>query len=236
MFSGKMGGILLVGSLVFYNTLLPAFFLFPPVFVIFGKREVKRLIEKRKEQLKTEFLTELLLLGDLLRSGHSFENALRATEKELLELYGEGSDMLSEIRLMMAGFSLSRTPEELFLDLSERADVPEIREFASVFSLVNRTGGQIREVIQGVSESLTEAFAVEEEIRTMIASKRMEQRIMDVMPAAILLYVKTASPELLASMYETLSGRLIMTGCLLVYVLAYYWSEKIMDIKMSRAV
>ena len=48
----------------------------------------------------------------------------------------------------------------------------------------------------------------------------------------ILLYVRTASPDLLKIMYTTLTGNLIMTVCLAVYAGAYFWSEKIMDIHM----
>lgn len=224
--------MLLLCSYVFYDSLIPAAVLLVPALVFYGKKEVEKLIAGRKEKLKREFLTETSLLNDFLRSGYSFENALRASEKELLELFGKESDMLNEIRLMRYGFSLSRTAEESFLDLAERADIPEIFEFASVFSLVNRSGGQIREVIRASADNLTAAFSVEDEIRTMIASKRMEQRIMDLMPLGILLYVRTASPELLRVMYDTLTGNLIMTVCLAVYAGAYFWSEKIMDIHM----
>ena len=230
--TGKLACVLLLCSYIFYDSWYPAAFLFLPVFCFFGKKEVRKLITQRKEKLKREFLTEISLLNDFLRSGYSFENALRASEKELLELFGKESDMLKEIRLMCAGFALNRTAEESFLDLSGRADIPEISEFASVFSLVNRSGGQIREVIRASSENLTAAFSVEDEIRTMIASKRMEQMIMDIMPLGILLYVRTASPDLLKIMYTTLTGNLIMTVCLAVYAGAYFWSEKIMDIHM----
>ena len=230
--TGKLLGVLLLCSYIFYDSWVPALLLFLPALCFFGKKEVKKLIEKRKGKLKREFLAETSLLNDFLRSGYSFENALRSSEKELFELFGKDSDMLREIRLMCAGFGLNRTAEESFLDLAERADIPEISEFASVFSLVNRSGGQIREVIRATSDNLTAAFSVEDEIRTMVASKRMEQTIMDIMPLGILLYVRTASPDLLKIMYTTITGNLIMTICLAIYAGAYFWSEKIMDIHM----
>ena len=230
--TGKLLGILLLCSYIFYDSLIPAMLLFVPAFCFLGKKEVRKLIRQRKEKLKREFLTETSLLNDFLRSGYSFENALRASEKELLELFGKDSDMLREVRLMCSGFALNRTAEESFLDLAGRADVPEISEFASVFTLVNRSGGQLREVIRASADNLTAAFSVEDEIRTMIASKKMEQAIMDIMPLGILLYVRMASPDLLNVMYTTITGNLIMTVCLAVYAAAYFWSEKIMDIHM----
>ena len=233
---GETGGLLILFSGLFYDSLIPAFLLFLPAFILLGKAMVRAKIRKRKEQLKKEFLTEASLLGDFLRSGYSIENAIRETEAEILELYGPRSDMLYEIRLMGSGFSLNLTAEDVFRDFSARAGIDPIREFASVFSLINRTSGQIREIIKTVSDNLTAAFLVEEEIRTLTAARKTEQKIMNVMPLLILLYVRLASPDLLSFMYTTLLGRLVMTACLGLYALAYYWSDKIMDIHMEEGV
>ena len=66
----------------------------------------------------------------------------------------------------------------------------------------------------------------------MVAAKRLEQRIMNVIPLGILLFVNFTSPGFLDVMYTGLSGRMIMTVFLLVYAGAYLLSGKIVDIRI----
>ena len=68
-----------------------------------------------------------------------------------------------------------------------------------------------------------------EEIETVLAGKRLEQRIMLLMPAAILLFVSLSSPDMLAVMYETWPGRGLMTVFLGVYAGAF-----VLALRMSR--
>ena len=229
----KISGILFLVSEAFYNSIIPFIFTLFPVLFLFGKGEIAVKIRKRKEKLKKEFLTEINLLSDYLRSGYSVENALRESEKEMTELYGDESDMVREIRMIKWKFTLNITAEEAFLSFSRRSHVREIREFASVFSIVHRSGGQIREVITEVSNNLAMTFDTEEEIRTALTSKKLEQKIMDIMPLLILYYIKTTSYDLIRIMYDTWTGHLVMTVCLILYIGAYLWSEKILDIRID---
>lgn len=51
-----------------------------------------------------------------------------------------------------------------------------------------------------------------------------------VIPLAIIAYVRLTSADLLAVLYGNLAGGLIMSVCLVVYVLMALWSRRIMDI------
>ena len=62
----------------------------------------------------------------------------------------------------------------------------------------------------------------------MIAGKRAEQKVMNFMPSGILVYISITSSDMMKVMYESLIGRLIMTICLGVYILAYCLSEKML--------
>ena len=62
--------------------------------------------------------------------------------------------------------------------------------------------------------------------------KQFEQRIMNLMPYLIVLYVDLSSPGFFSQMYETAVGRVVMTGCLVVYLLAWRVSGKILQIEV----
>ena len=64
----------------------------------------------------------------------------------------------------------------------------------------------------------------------MMAQKKLEMKVMLVIPLAIIDYVRLTSADLLAVLYGNLAGGLIMSACLVVYVLMALWSRRIMDI------
>ena len=220
----------LLVSFVFYDSFFVFPVLFVPALILFLRRTRRKRIEKRKEELKREFLTAATLLGDYLRSGYSVENALIRSERELIEVHGADSDMAKEWRLMMEGLRLNRTVEEVFQDFARRSCISEIRDFSEIFAIVKRGNGQLGEVISAVTAQLSEQFRAEAQITSMLSAKRLELRIMDVIPLSILLYIRLVSPDLLAVMYESFAGRIIMTLCLCVYLLAIFLAEKILKL------
>ena len=80
---------------------------------------------------------------------------------------------------------------------------------------------------------MEDRIQVKEEIRTLTASRRFEQKIMNGMPVLIVLYIDATSPGFFDGMYTTMAGRAVMTGCLAVYLLSYWLSGKILDIRIS---
>ena len=60
----------------------------------------------------------------------------------------------------------------------------------------------------------------------------MEQNIMSLVPVLILAYVKVSSPEFLDGMYGNLTGMAVMTVCFVVYVIAYLWGKRIVQIEV----
>lgn len=227
-----LAGILSLFSYVFYNSLLPVLFIIAPAAVFYLKRVSRRLAESRREQLKKEFLTGASLLGDYLKSGYSIENAIRGSVNELAEVWGENSDIVAEWNRMGKSMSLSMSAEEAFRDFGQRSGIEQIRDFSEIFSIVKRSGGRLDESVAAVTSLLSEQFAAEEQIRTMTAAKRYEQKIMNVMPVGILLYIRMSSPDLLSVMYASLTGRAIMTACLALYIAAYLWAERIISIRV----
>ena len=70
------------------------------------------------------------------------------------------------------------------------------------------------------------------EFKTLISSKQFEHRLMCLIPFLIVGYIGATSPGYFDMFYGNLKGILIMSVCLLVYVGAFVWGEKIANIKI----
>ena len=66
----------------------------------------------------------------------------------------------------------------------------------------------------------------------MMAAKKLEFRIMSAIPIAMICYLKMSFPSFMEVLYGNLMGIVIMTVCLLIYVIAFEFGKKIVEIEV----
>lgn len=204
-------GFCLVTAWLFFDFAPAAFLLiaYVPYEVVV---RLRRQDEAKRWQLTLAFLDMLLYLQNGLAAGRSPESALEETARGLEHLYGQKGAIVSECRLMLSqmanGYSMERALEEF----GERSRVEEIRQFAEVFSVAKRTGGEIGRVIRQTGGVLSDKLELKRELHTAIAAKEMEFRIMCMVPHGILLYLKLCAPSMSAPLYHNAFGTVFMCG------------------------
>lgn len=220
-----------VVAIFFYRSIWAFIILLPGIYGYFGIYR-QRLIVKRKRRLTVEFSQTLYSVISGLRAGYSIENAFIEAGRDLLMFYGDKSLMALEIKNIKAGLSVSKSLEELIENLGNRSRDQDILLFSDVFKCAKRNGGNITEVLSKTADKIQERICIDEEINLLISEKRLELRIMEVIPFLILIYLDITSRGYFDILYGNLTGILIMTGCLVVYVTAILTAEKIVSIKI----
>ena len=94
-----------------------------------------------------------------------------------------------------------------------------------------RTGGDLICITRSCAEKNSLKIEVGREIQTMIAGKKMESRIMNAIPLGMIVYFRLCSPGFLDCMSRA-GGRIVMTILMSIYLIAYYWSNRICDIRV----
>lgn len=226
-------GFCLVFSILylFYRTFFVAVFAVAGA-LIFLKIKKKSLVKAQKWELNLEFKEGIVSLSGALYAGYSIENAFMEATRDIAYLYGEEASIITEFKYISNQIQMNCTVEDCLNDLAVRSGVEDIQNFAEVFITAKRTGGDIMQIIRNSSQNIAGKIEVKREIQTMIAAKKMESRIMCLVPFGIILYLWTCSPGFLDSLYGNLTGILIMTALLIVYCLAFLLGEKIVDIKV----
>ena len=79
-----------------------------------------------------------------------------------------------------------------------------------MFAIAKRSGGDLVKILGKTAGILRIRSQLREEIITLMAGKRLEQRIMSVMPAAVLLYVNLGNPGFTDPLYQGIGGRCII--------------------------
>lgn len=206
--------------------------LFPLLYVLLLKRERKQKIAQRKEQLSLEFKETMQAVSGALTAGYSIENAFKEAQKEIHQLYGQTSYMEKELEQMNAKLALNQPLEELLMDFSNRSGLEDVESFCQVFVFAKRGGGNFVKIIKATVGQISDKLEIKREISTMIASKKLEQKIMQAVPVFILFYLDLTSPEFLQVLYQNPFGILVMTVCLLLYIAAMFLAEKIVNISV----
>lgn len=192
----------------------------------------KQLAEDRRNQLNYQFRDLLASLHTTMLAGYSLENAVTSSAADLEKLYGKDSLISVELRTVVRQMSYQIPVEKLFLELGRRSGVEDIRTFGEVIAVAKRTGGSMGEVLRTSWQTLGDRIETKKEIDTMMASRRYEMKIMNLMPAGILLYLKISFGGLLDPMYGNPAGAAVMTACLVIYLAAVFLGKKLMDIRV----
>lgn len=230
---GAIGAALCAAiAFTFYKSLKLFVLILPAGVIAYPLIMREKLKEKRQWELVLQFREAIWSMSGYMNAGLSPENALIQTIPDIEKLYGKNSMMYREFGRIASGIKMNIPMERFIADLALRSDSDDIRSFAEVFSIVKRSGGSMREVVEKTSNVIRDKITVMEEIKTMTASKRYEQNIMNVIPFAIILYMDASSAGFMDVMYGTFAGRITMTFCLILIAFAYFMSTKIMNIKI----
>ena len=226
------GGLLMgVLDYLFYES-LPLLFLLLPFSVLYLKMRRKEMIRKRKKILNLHFHDALSSMNVSVNAGYSIDNAIRSCRRDLERMYGREDDLAREFRYMEARMDVSVPIDQLFLDLGKRSHLADLEDFAAVLAAARRTGGNLAGVLSRTAGMLGEKLEAEREIEASLYARKMEQMIMSFMPSGIILYLKLTSPGFFSVMYGNLTGILIMSVCLFVYVAAFGLGRKIITIEV----
>ncbi len=227
-----IGGIVLFGlGLIFFHNFLLALLL------AMGGAGIPRywsvyLLRRRRESLSLHFKQALYSLSSSLAAGRSVENGFREAIEDLRLLYPDGdSDVIREFSIIGTRLEYGQPIEEALMDFSRRAAMEDIGNFADVFTICKRSGGDLVEIVRRTSSIISEKLEISQEISVMIAQKRFEAKAMLVAPVLFLLFMQLTSPDYMAPLHSGL-GLVISGAALLLFAGCSWLMLKIIDIRI----
>ncbi len=213
-------------SIFFYRSFSAVFILWPVGVYLYLVSQKKK-GEKRKQKLEAEFKDCILFVAANLRAGYSVENAFLECIQDMHSLYGADGLMGKELLRIKKGLHNNIPLETLLCEFGSRSCNGNIREFGEVFSIARVSGGSLPEIIQSSAGLIGDKIALKQEIQAAVSGRLFEQKIMHIMPFALICYIEAGNKGFFDVLYHNFTGTAIMTGCLFVYVMAYFLSEKI---------
>ena len=216
---------------LFYKSAVVCILMLPiPVWYI--RQRKKNQLEQRKRRLHYQFRDALSALQVGISSGYSMENAVKEARKDLERIYGKQAEMVQEFSYMENRMGHSASIEFLLYELGYRSQVEDIMNFSDILVQSKKMGGNMKVVLENCIKAMEDRIDVKKEIDALLAARKMEHRIMSVIPLGIILYLQISSPEFLSVLYGTPIGICVMTVCLGIYLTAYQWGARLVNIEV----
>ncbi len=217
---------------IFYRSYIFSFIL-TPLALFYPRFRTKELINKRKNELCMQFREGLYALSSSLSAGKSIEMSFRDALNDLSILYIDPETyIIKEFEYIIRKIDMNETIEQALQDFSQRSHLEDVNSFVDVFITIKRTGGNMVKIIKNTSDSIGEKIRIKQEIETMVAQKRLEQKILNFVPIALILFLSWSAPDYMSVVFNTNYGRFLMTISVLLLACSYFISRKIMDIEV----
>lgn len=223
--------MVLLAAYVFYDS-FAASVLMIPVGIFYMRDCISDLEEKKEREFLGQFRDSIQAVAAGLKAGYSVENAIRGAGRDMEPLYGPDKRIRREFSLMIRQLDMNMAAGPVLEAFAGRTGQEDVENFVNVFAAAKKSGGDSIAVIRNAVRLISDRIDTEKEIRTMIASQKLEFDIMCVVPFAIILYMKVTFGEFLGALYGNAAGICVMTVCLLIYAAAYRTGRKIVRIEI----
>jgi tight adherence protein B len=223
--------LIAVIAYLFYDSVLAAVLLSPLLIPYYRRRSREKLRQDKKE-LSAQFREALAAIITALKAGYSAENAFIECLQEMRFQFGDKAMITCEMKRIGRGIENRIPLEKLLAEFASRWQIEEITEFAEVFTIARRSGGDLPEILGRTAEVIRDRMEIDTEIDVLMSSRKFEQKIMEGVPFFIIFYLGLTTEGFFSVLYHNTAGVLFMTGCLAAYLAAVMISDRIMAIEL----
>ncbi len=193
------------------------------------KREKKK---RKKNKIVDEFINLNHLLLAELQTGISISLAYervytQIVSSEIMDFKNLEPEIRTWINKLHTGSDIS----DILIDFADRSGENSLVQFANMLSISSKRGGNILDIILSTNAVLNDERQMSHDIEVLITEKKLEQRVITIMPLFILIFLNYSAYDFISPLYESAIGRITMTVLLFIFTVAYFWSKKLTELK-----
>jgi tight adherence protein B len=140
-----------------------------------------------------------------VRAGHAFTAGLEMIGKECSE------PIAGEFRKTFDEQNFGIPIRDALLNLTERVPLVDVRFFVTALLVQRETGGNLAELLDGLSRVIRDRFRIQREVRVKTAQGRMTAGLLIALPPVMLLLLSAINPGYVRVLWVEPTG-LMMLG------------------------
>lgn len=214
-----------------FRTFLPSL-LIAALGLFYPKLKSLRDEKKLKDIMLLQFREAILSMASSLKAGSSLQIALQRCETDLeRELqFQKDTPMLDALNKINGDIQLGKSVDEVLLDFKRTTDLEDIHQFIDAIVITRSKGGNLADVINNTTESISDKILIQQEIKLATSQKRMEAGILTFMPVGLVAILMVLNPGYMQPMYETTLGTILLFMAVIMLIANYFIGRKITNI------
>lgn len=191
--------------------------------------------EKKRNSFSLQFKDWLYSISNSIKAGMSLEEAIRYSEKDIKNLYGgfKNNTIVKCVQDTIMYLNYGKPVTQALEAFNINPDNSDANTFITAVKIIRDRGGNIAEVIDSISDTISEKIVLSGEIKLMLYAKRIEGKIIILVPLLLLGLIFIISPEYITVMFSTTAGICIYTASFLLIAAGYIASSKITKIDIK---
>ncbi|MFM1602631.1 type II secretion system F family protein [Helcococcus ovis] len=181
--------------------------------------------KKRKQAFNNQLNDALMIIANSLRSGFTFRHAIARVSEDLPDPIGE--ELKRVIREVNYGVNLEKSLREL----AEKMESRELDMVTSAVSIQQRSGGNLAEILDKVSKTISDRINMKKKIRALTAQGRVGGIVIAMIPPFIALALSFINPQYLSPFFNTAGGIAILIFSVIWEILGFIVINKMVDIE-----
>jgi tight adherence protein B len=179
---------------------------------------------RRRHAIERELAEGLAHIASAMRAGFALLQAIDSAARRLQP------PLAQELAHLVTDVNLGRTLEEALADLNERIGSYDLDMVVTAILIQRRTGGNLSEVLDNVTETMRERDRVRGEIRVLTAQQRFAGIVLSVWPVALAAIFFLLNPDVMSNLWTTPVGLVLLISAAFLQLLGFLTIRRILAI------
>lgn len=181
---------------------------------------------KRLEKMTEQLPDALSIMTSALRAGHSFQSALALMVNEMQDpIAGELAQVVNDMNL---GLSLKESFAKLLDNISH---LPDYHMLATAVLIQRETGGNLAEVLEGLSVTIRDRFKLKRQINALTGQAQATGFILGMAPLVMLILLTLFFYSYVEPLYTTTIGNIAIGVAVVLQIIGFFFIKKILTVE-----
>jgi tight adherence protein B len=190
----------------------------PPLVVSTARKRRLALFEKQLGDA-------LGIISNCLRAGFTFQQAMESISNEMAEPISK--EFAKTLREMHLGVPMEAAMENIV----RRMRNDDLGMLLSAVIIQRQVGGNLADIIDGISETIRDRLKIKGEVKVMSASGRISGLVIGLLPVFLTAVLMMINPNYILTFFESEIGVIMLVIACFMELIGFMIVNKIVDIK-----
>lgn len=151
----------------------------------------------------------------------------------LIEIYGPKAILVHELSLVFERLEFGGENDvDVLMELALASEMDDVIDFVNVYSICKTSGANMILALNKAASVIIDKMTIDKEIKELVKRKEAEGLIIFVMPILVILFLNLCAPDYIAPLYESSTGRILMTVCIASEIAIYELIQNIIHVEI----